>query len=90
MTPNFTAPKNLQDKYNLQWETEALKYLGITATKEISKLSHVSHLDKSRYQYMQSYPLSESKFRDCIFLFFIFCTLSTQKINIVCLFNHFK
>lgn len=29
MTPNFTAPKNLQDKYNLQWETEALKYLGI-------------------------------------------------------------
>ena len=43
MTLNFTAPKNMQDNYNLDWEAESLKYLGITLTKDLSKLSQANY-----------------------------------------------
>lgn len=42
MTP-WLASKNLQDKYNLQWEAKALKYLGIIRTKDLSKLSQANY-----------------------------------------------
>lgn len=43
MTLNSMASKNLQDKYNLQWEAKALKYLGIILTKDLSKLSQANY-----------------------------------------------
>lgn len=53
MTLNFTAQKDLQDKYNLQWEAEALKYLGITDKRPFriitSRLWAIIFKDKIRY-----------------------------------------
>lgn len=43
MTLNFTAPKSLQDKYELDWGAESLKYLGIMLTKDLSKLSQANY-----------------------------------------------
>lgn len=43
MTLNSMASKNLQDKYNLQWEAKALIYLGIILTKDLSKLSQANY-----------------------------------------------
>lgn len=43
MTLNYTASKTLPDNYNINWEAETLKYLGITLTKNISNLSQVNY-----------------------------------------------
>lgn len=43
MTLSCNAPRNLQDKYNLKWEANTLKYLGINLTKDLSKLSQANY-----------------------------------------------
>ena len=43
MTFNFTAPQSLQDKYELDWGAESLKYLGIMLTKDLSQLSQENY-----------------------------------------------
>lgn len=42
MTLNFTAPKSMKEKYNLQWEAKSIKYLGRNLTKDLSKLSQAN------------------------------------------------
>lgn len=43
MTINFTAPQSLQDKYELNWGAESLKYLGIMLIKDLSNLSQANY-----------------------------------------------
>lgn len=43
MTLNCNAPRNLQEKYNLKWEANSIKYLGINLTKDLSKLSEENY-----------------------------------------------
>lgn len=43
MTVNFTAPKSMKEKYNLQWKAKSIKYLGINLTKDLSKLSQANY-----------------------------------------------
>lgn len=38
MTLNYTASANLRASYNLKWEAEGIKYLGVTVTKDLSAL----------------------------------------------------
>lgn len=38
LTLNFTASANLQNSYNLNWESQGIKYLGVMVTKDLSML----------------------------------------------------
>lgn len=40
---NFIASKHLKDEYNINWEAESLKYLGINLTKDPLKLSQANY-----------------------------------------------
>lgn len=43
MTLNFTASTNLQNGYYLIWESQGIKYLGVTVTKELTKLLQTNY-----------------------------------------------
>ena len=43
MTLNCSAPRNLQDKFNLKWEANSIRYLGINLIKDLSKLSQANY-----------------------------------------------
>uniref|UniRef100_A0AAQ6ABA7 Reverse transcriptase domain-containing protein n=1 Tax=Amphiprion ocellaris TaxID=80972 RepID=A0AAQ6ABA7_AMPOC len=43
MTLNFTASTDLQNRYSLSWESQEIKYLGVTVTKDLTKLLQVNY-----------------------------------------------
>lgn len=43
MTLNCSAPRNLQDKFNLKWEANSIRYLGINLIKDLSKLAQENY-----------------------------------------------
>lgn len=43
LTHNYTPSKQLRDKYRLNWEQDAMKYLGVLFPKDISTLAKINY-----------------------------------------------
>lgn len=43
LTQNYTPPKQLQDRYHLNWNQDAMKYLGVLFPKDISTLAKTNY-----------------------------------------------
>ena len=43
LTQNYTPSKQLQDRYHLNWDQDAMKYLGVLFPKDISTLAKINY-----------------------------------------------
>lgn len=48
LTFNYTPSKNIQLKYNLNWRTTKMKYLGVTLTRKADELYEANYIQMDK------------------------------------------